>query len=68
MRPTANGIKLNQYIQPLIGTGVIVFFERDGQALGDDEGHIAMISSMDTRTGPRRMKWLQSIDVRKIVE
>jgi DMSO/TMAO reductase YedYZ molybdopterin-dependent catalytic subunit len=51
-----------------VGDGVIVFFERDGKPLGDDEGHIAMISTKDIRTGPRHVNWLKEIEVRKIVE
>lgn len=51
-----------------IGDGVMVFFEKDGQPLGDDEGRIAMVSAKDTRTGPRHVKWLQDIEVLKIVE
>ena len=51
-----------------LGDGVIVFFEKDGKALGDDEGRIALVSTKDTRTGPRHVKWLQGIEVRKIVE
>ena len=51
-----------------MGDGVIVFFEKDGKALGDDEGRIAMVSTKDTRTGPRHVKWLQGIEVRKIVD
>lgn len=51
-----------------VGDGVIVFFEKDGQPLADDEGRIAMISSRDLRSGPRHVKWLQSLEVRKVVE
>ena len=51
-----------------IGECVMVFFERDGQPLADDEGRIAMLSSKDTRTGPRHVKWLKAIEVRKIVD
>ena len=51
-----------------IGDGVMVYFEKDGKALGDDEGRIAMVSSKDIRTGPRHVKWLQAIEVRKIVD
>ncbi|HSY27604.1 MAG TPA: molybdopterin-dependent oxidoreductase [Burkholderiaceae bacterium] len=51
-----------------LGDGVLVYFEKDGKPLADDEGHIAMISGKDTRTGPRHVKWLQSIEVRKIVD
>jgi cytochrome c551/c552 len=51
-----------------IGEGVMVFFEKNGLPLADDEGRIAMVSSKDIRTGPRHVKWLKSIEVRKIVE
>lgn len=51
-----------------LGDGVIVFFEKDAKPLGDDEGRIAMISTQDTRTGPRHVKWLKGIEVRKIVD
>jgi hypothetical protein len=51
-----------------IGEGVMVFFEKDGLPLADDEGRVAMVSSKDIRTGPRHVKWLKNIEVRKIVE
>ncbi|MDD5242071.1 MAG: molybdopterin-dependent oxidoreductase [Sulfuricella sp.] len=51
-----------------IGEGVMVYFEKNGMPLGDDEGRIAMVSSKDIRTGPRHVKWLEAIEVRKIVE
>jgi hypothetical protein len=51
-----------------VGEGVMVFFEKNGLPLADDEGRIALVSSKDTRTGPRHVKWLQDIEVRKIVD
>ncbi|WP_025917433.1 molybdopterin-dependent oxidoreductase [Herminiimonas sp. CN] len=51
-----------------VGDGVLVFFEKDGKPLAEDEGRIAMISTKDLRSGPRHVKWLQAIEVRKIVE
>jgi hypothetical protein len=51
-----------------LGDGIIVFFERDGAPLDDAEGHIAMLSAKDTRTGPRHVKWLQTIVVTKITD
>ncbi|MES2102406.1 MAG: molybdopterin-dependent oxidoreductase [Pseudomonadota bacterium] len=51
-----------------LGDGVLVYFEKDGAPLGDDEGRIAMISARDLRTGPRHVKWLQSIEVKKVAE
>ena len=46
-----------------VGDQVIVIIEKDGQPLGDNEGRIALISASDVRTGPRRMRYLQSIRV-----
>ena len=46
----------------------MVFFEKNGQPLADSEGRIAMVSSKDTRTGPRHVKWLQNIEVKRIAD
>ena len=51
-----------------IGDGVIIFIEQNGKPLSDDEGKIAMVSTKDTRTGPRHVKWLKEIEIKKIVE
>lgn len=51
-----------------VGDGVIVFFEKDGASLLDDEGRIAMVSTKDIRSGPRHVKWLQNIEVKKIAK
>jgi DMSO/TMAO reductase YedYZ molybdopterin-dependent catalytic subunit len=51
-----------------VGDGVMVLFEKEGKPLSDDEGKLALISTKDLRTGPRHVKWLQAIEVRKIVE
>lgn len=50
------------------GDGMLVYFEKNGQPLADDEGRIAMIAAKDIRTGPRHVRWLQSIEVKKIAE
>lgn len=50
------------------GDSVLVLFERDGKALSDDEGPLALISGRDIRTGPRHVKWLQRIEVRQIAD
>jgi hypothetical protein len=39
-------------------------FERDGQALADREGRIALASGRDIRSGPRNVHWLSRLDVR----
>ena len=51
-----------------LGESVIVFYERDRLPLGEDEGRIALVSAKDIRTGPRHVKWLSGIEVRKIVD
>jgi DMSO/TMAO reductase YedYZ molybdopterin-dependent catalytic subunit len=51
-----------------LADGVLVYYEKDGLPLADNEGRIAMIASNDLRTGPRHVKWLQSIEVRQITE
>jgi len=47
-----------------VGTGVLVIFERDGHALDEGEGRIALISARDLRAGPRHVKWLERIELR----
>lgn len=58
----------NEVFNSPIGDGIVVFFEKNGLPLASDEGRIAMVSSKDIRTGPRHVKWLKSIEVRKIVD
>ncbi|MBP9712659.1 MAG: molybdopterin-dependent oxidoreductase [Sterolibacterium sp.] len=58
----------NELYNSPIGEGVMVFFEKNGQPLSDDEGRIALVSSKDSRTGPRHVKWLQAIEVRRVAD
>jgi DMSO/TMAO reductase YedYZ molybdopterin-dependent catalytic subunit len=58
----------NEVFNSSIGDGVIVFFENDGKALGDSDGRIAMMSTKDSKTGMRHVRWLKSLEVRKIVD
>jgi DMSO/TMAO reductase YedYZ molybdopterin-dependent catalytic subunit len=51
-----------------LGDAVLVVFECDGHPLGPEEGPMTLISGKDIRTGPRHVKWLQSVDVRQIVQ
>lgn len=53
-----------ELINTEVGAGVLVIFERDGQALNEGEGRIALISSKDLRAGPRQVKWLNKIELR----
>ena len=50
------------------GDGVVVYYEKNGKALDDSDGEIALISARDTRTGPRHVKWLKAIEVRKLAD
>ena len=49
-----------------IGDGVLVVFERDGAPLPESEGPLALVSLRDTQPGPRHVKWLQKIDIRRV--
>ncbi|WP_431049926.1 molybdopterin-dependent oxidoreductase [Roseateles sp. L2-2] len=49
-----------------VGAGVLVIFERDGQALDDGEGRIALVSGRDLRSGPRHVKWLSKIEIKPL--
>jgi cytochrome c551/c552 len=51
-----------------IGDGVLVYFEKDGQPLGDDEGRLALMSTRDTHLLGRHVRWLKSIEVRVIAD
>lgn len=50
------------------GEAVVVYFEKNGKALGENDGEIALISARDIRTGPRHVKWLRAIEVRKLAD
>ncbi|WP_431263958.1 molybdopterin-dependent oxidoreductase [Roseateles chitinivorans] len=49
-----------------VGAGVLVIFERDGRALDDGEGRIALVSGRDLRSGPRHVKWLSKIEIKPL--
>lgn len=51
-----------------MGDGVLLILEKDGQPLADSEGRIAMVSAGDNHFGSRYLKWLKTIEVRKIVD
>jgi len=55
------------YLSP-IGEGALVVYERDGAPLPDSEGPLATVSLKDTRSGPRHVKWLRSIELRLIAD
>ena len=49
-----------------IGEGALVIFERDGAPLPASEGPLALVSLRDTQPGPRHVKWLARIEIRRI--
>jgi DMSO/TMAO reductase YedYZ molybdopterin-dependent catalytic subunit len=51
-----------------VGLNVLVAIERDGKPLLDGEGRFALVSLADQRPGPRHVKWLSRIDVRRVPE
>lgn len=50
------------------GNSILVATERDGVPLRDGEGRFAMVALADDRPGPRHVKWLSRIDVRRLPE
>lgn len=58
----------NELFNTPVGDGVLVYVERDGKPLGDEEGRIALISAQDLRPSGRHVKWLQAIEVRRVVD
>ena len=46
-----------------IGDQVLVALDVDGVPLAEAEGHIALVSGADTRSGPRHVRWLSSIEL-----
>ncbi|MFZ4878137.1 molybdopterin-dependent oxidoreductase [Janthinobacterium sp. Mn2066] len=50
------------------GDSVVVYFEKNGKPLDESDGEIALISARDIRTGPRHVKWLNRIAVRKLAD
>jgi len=51
-----------------LGAGVLVVYERDGSPLDEGEGAIALVSLADERVGPRHVKWLKRVEVRRVPE
>lgn len=58
----------NEIFNSDAGDSMLVLFERDGKPLAAAEGPLALIAGKDTKTAPRHVRWLQSIDVRQVVD
>lgn len=50
-----------------LGDNVMVITELNGKALPDDEGPYALRAFGDSKPGPRHVKWLDQIEVMKVV-
>jgi DMSO/TMAO reductase YedYZ molybdopterin-dependent catalytic subunit len=59
---------LGELFNSRIGRGAMVVFERNGKPIDDSEGRIALVSTEDDRVGPRHVKWLKRIEVRRIAD
>ncbi len=56
----------NELYNTPIGDSVLVAYEKDGKPLEPGEGQLLLISGKDIRTGPRRVRWLSAIEVRRV--
>ena len=55
----------NELYNTPIGDSVLVAYEKDGKPLEPGEGQLLLISGKDTRTGPRHVRWLSEIEVKR---
>ncbi len=53
----------NELYNTSIGKDVLVAWEKDGKPLDVHEGQLLLISGQDIKTGPRHVRWLNSIEV-----
>lgn len=56
----------NELFNTKNGENVIVFYKKNGNPLEPSEGKIALVSTNDIKTGPRHIRWLEKIIVKKI--
>lgn len=49
-----------------VGEGILVSLQKDGQPLDEKEGEMCLVSTRDERPGPRRIRYLSRIDVRRL--
>lgn len=48
------------------GEDILVYLEKDGAALGGNDGRIALVAGSDPRPESRHLKWLRKVEVRRI--
>jgi len=56
----------NEVFNTKLGDNIIVFYKKNGEYLEDYQGKIALISIDDIKNGPRHIKWLDKIIIKKI--
>lgn len=56
----------NELFNSPIGEGVLVAYEKEGAPVPDTEGRFLLVSAKDYMTGSRHVRWLKSVDVRRI--
>jgi hypothetical protein len=50
-----------------VGEGLLVSMEKDGKPLDEKEGELCLVSTRDERPGPRRIRYLSRVEVRRLV-
>lgn len=56
----------NEIFNSPLSEGILVAFEKDKKKLDDSDGELLLLSAKDFMTGARHVRWLKSVDVRKI--
>ena len=55
----------NELYNTPVGDGVLVAYEKDGKPIEPREGQLLLISGKDIKTGPRQVRWLSAIEVKR---
>ncbi len=55
----------NELFNTAIGKDVLVAWEKDGKPLDAGEGQFLLISGQDIKTGPRHVRWLSGIEIKR---
>ncbi|KZC15595.1 hypothetical protein RHOFW510R12_00155 [Rhodanobacter sp. FW510-R12] len=55
----------NELFNTAIGKDVLVAYEKDGKPLDAGEGQFLLVSGQDIKTGPRHVRWLNEIEIKR---
>jgi len=55
-----------ELVNTAVGDQALVIFERDAKPLDAREGSIALYSGADMHAGPRNVRWLKTLEVRRL--